>query len=93
MSNNRKLIHNILLDEARKEYRMEKYGEFAEKLAPLSERNENKSQEAEVNVAAEKNDAVISEEAENSTKKEETAENSSEKVAATSKSDEGSKHK
>lgn len=32
MSQNRSLIHNVLLDEARKEYRKEKYAEIAEKL-------------------------------------------------------------
>uniref|UniRef100_A0A1B6D5W7 Large ribosomal subunit protein bL17m n=1 Tax=Clastoptera arizonana TaxID=38151 RepID=A0A1B6D5W7_9HEMI len=31
--NNRNLIHNVLLDEAKKEYRIEKYSELAEKLS------------------------------------------------------------
>lgn len=31
---NRNLIHNVLLDEANKEYRKEKYAEIAAKLAP-----------------------------------------------------------
>lgn len=34
MNQNRNFIHNVLLDEARKEYRAEKYAEMAEKLAP-----------------------------------------------------------
>lgn len=93
LSNNRKLIHNILLEEARKEYRKEKYAEFSEKLAPLSEANQSKSEEADVNVAAEKSSPVDSEEVENSNKEEEKVENSSEKAAATSKSDDGNKDK
>lgn len=32
LSQNRNLIHNVLLDEARKAYRKEKYAEMAEKL-------------------------------------------------------------
>lgn len=36
MSQNRNLIHNVLLDEARRAYRKEKYAEIAEKLAPSS---------------------------------------------------------
>uniref|UniRef100_U5EUU2 Large ribosomal subunit protein bL17m n=1 Tax=Corethrella appendiculata TaxID=1370023 RepID=U5EUU2_9DIPT len=32
-SNNRNLLHNVLLDEARREYRKEKYAEIAEKIA------------------------------------------------------------
>lgn len=34
MSQNRNLIHNVLLDEARKAYRKEKYAEIAAKLIP-----------------------------------------------------------
>lgn len=34
MSQNRNLIHNVLLDEARKAYRKEKYAEIAAKLVP-----------------------------------------------------------
>ena len=34
LSQNRNLIHNVLLDEAKKEYRKQKYAEIAEKLAP-----------------------------------------------------------
>ncbi|KAJ8887962.1 hypothetical protein PR048_007446 [Dryococelus australis] len=33
-SQNRNLIHNVLLDEARKEYRLQKYSEIADSLAP-----------------------------------------------------------
>ncbi|XP_063230144.1 large ribosomal subunit protein bL17m [Bacillus rossius redtenbacheri] len=33
-SHNRNLIHNVLLDEARKEHRLRKYSEVAEGLAP-----------------------------------------------------------
>lgn len=32
--NNRNYLHNILLDEARKEFRKEKYAQIAEGLAP-----------------------------------------------------------
>lgn len=39
-SHNRKFIHNVLLEEARKEYRKEKYAQFAANLAPLSETDE-----------------------------------------------------
>lgn len=34
LSQNRNLIHNVLLDEARKAYRKEKYAEIAAKLLP-----------------------------------------------------------
>lgn len=41
-SKNRNLIQNVLLDEAKKEYRRAKYAEMAEKLAPLtSETDQN----------------------------------------------------
>lgn len=36
MTHNRNFIQNVLLDEAKKEYRREKYAQLAEKLAPLT---------------------------------------------------------
>lgn len=36
--NNRNLIHNILLDEARKEYRAQKYADLTEKLSQESDK-------------------------------------------------------
>lgn len=38
--NNRNLIHNILLDEARKEYRAQKYAELTEKLSQESDKEQ-----------------------------------------------------
>lgn len=47
MHNNRNLIHNVLLDEAKKEYRAAKYLEFAAKIASAEQsavkENETKS--------------------------------------------------
>lgn len=45
-SNNQRFIQNVLLEEARKEYRRAKYAEVAEKLAPLS-----KGKEADANAS------------------------------------------
>lgn len=39
-SKNRNLIQNVLLDEAKKDYRRAKYAEMAEKLAPLTSEND-----------------------------------------------------
>lgn len=39
-SHNRNFIQNVLLDEAKKEYRRTKYAQFAEKLAPLTSEGE-----------------------------------------------------
>lgn len=36
LQNNRNLIHNVLLDEARRAYRKEKYAEISAKLIPES---------------------------------------------------------
>ncbi|XP_054262576.1 39S ribosomal protein L17, mitochondrial [Macrosteles quadrilineatus] len=41
LSNNRSLLHNVLLDEAKKEYRAEKYAEMAEQLSAESSNEEN----------------------------------------------------
>lgn len=41
-SNNRNLIHNVLLDEARKDYRREKLAELADKIASESAENAKK---------------------------------------------------
>jgi large subunit ribosomal protein L17 len=54
-SQNRNLIHNVLLDEARKQYRKEKYAEIADKLAQTAtvESNVNKVDAAKVAEKAE----------------------------------------
>lgn len=73
LSHNRKFIHNILLEEARKEYRKEKYAEFAEKLAPLSEAKQSETQEANASdAAAVKNDTTETQKADKSSDKQET---------------------
>lgn len=58
--NNRNLIHNILLDEAKKEYRVQKYAELAEKLSQESDKEklstvtaESKSVAEEISASAE----------------------------------------
>lgn len=56
---NRNLIHNILLDEARKDYRLEKYAEIAAKIdveASKLPNSETKSTDSEVKAVEEKAD-------------------------------------
>ncbi|CAD7002876.1 unnamed protein product [Ceratitis capitata] len=43
-TNNRNLIHNVLLDEARKDYRRERLAELANKIAAESAENEKKAE-------------------------------------------------
>lgn len=49
---NRNFIQNVLLDEAKSDYRREKYAEFAEKLAPMGDA------ELELNAQADENKRV-----------------------------------
>lgn len=59
--NNRNLIHNVLLDEARKEYRAQKYAELTDKLSQKSDKEKLSA------VAAGSIQSVVQENSESST--------------------------
>lgn len=67
---NRSLLQNVLLDEAKKEYRKEKYAEFANKLENEGQKNaENVEEIKETSTETEANENQTSESADKNEKK------------------------